>query len=139
MVNLTHVLQSKTHFTCRTAYYTLLAPPVRPATAQSTLETSQNLCDPDWEKIYMLPWLTTIESSSRSFQYKILNNILYLNDRLYKFKAVTSPLCSLCKVENESLIHLFCQCIETRKLWHQLQTWFPGPQKLPDVEPQPIL
>ena len=87
----------------------------------------------------MLPRLTTIESSLRSFQYKILNNILYLNDRLYTFKAVPSPLCSLCKLEDESLGHLFCQCIETRKLWHQLQTWFPGPKKLPDLEPQPIL
>ena len=87
----------------------------------------------------MLPWLTTIESSLHSFQYKILNNILYLNDRLYKFKALPSPLCSLCKLENESLIHLFCQCIETRKLWHQLQTWFPSLRKLPDSEPQSIL
>ena len=117
--------------TCRTAYYTLLAPLIRPATAQSTLETSLNLCVPDWKKIHMLPRLT-IESLLCSFQYKILNNILYLNDRLYKFKAVPSPLCSLCKVESESLIHLFCQCIETRKLWHQLQTWFPGAKKLLD-------
>ena len=53
-----------------------------------------------------------------------MNNILYLNDRLYKFKPVPSPLCSLCKLENGSLIHLFCQSIETRKLWHELQTWF---------------
>ena len=29
--------------------------------------------------------------------------------------------------------------METRKLWHKLQTWFPGPKKLPDLEPQPIL
>ena len=96
--------------------------PGRPTTAQSILEISLNLCDLDWKKICMLPWLTTIKSSLRSFQYKILNNILYLNDRPYKFKAIPSPLCSLCKLENESLTHLFCQCIETRKLWHQLQT-----------------
>ena len=45
----------------------------------------------------MLPRLTTIESSLRSFQYKILNNVLFLNERLYKFNVITSPLCSLCK------------------------------------------
>ena len=44
-----------------------------------------------------------IEPSSRSFQYKILNNVLFLNKRLYKFNVVTSPLCSLCTVENESI------------------------------------
>ena len=137
--NIRSAMKKPLGITCRTTYHTLLAPLIRPATAQNTLETSLNLHDPDWKKIYMLPRLTTIESSLRSFQYKILNNILYLNDGLYKFKAVPSPLCSLCKLENESLVHLFCQCMETRKLWHQLQTWFPGPKKLPDLEPQPIL
>ena len=137
--NIRYAIKKPLGIICRTTYYTLLAPLIRPATAQSTLETSLSLRDPDCKKIYMLPRLTTIESSLRSFQYEILNNILYLNDRLYKFKAVPSPLCSLCKLENECLVHLFCQCIETRKLWHQLQTWFPGPKKLPDLEPQPIL
>ena len=45
----------------------------------------------------MLPRIVTIESSLRSFQYKILNNILYLNERLFKFNIVDSPLCSLCQ------------------------------------------
>ena len=135
--NIRSAIKKPLGITCRTAYYTLLVPLIGPATAQSTLETSLNLCDLDWKKIFMIPGLTTIESSLCSFQYKILNNILYPNDRLYKCKAI--PLCSLSKLENESLIHLFCQCIETRVLWHQLQTWFPGPKKLPDLEPQPIL
>ena len=137
--NIRSAIKKPLGITCGTAYHTLLAPLIRPTTAQSTLETYLNLRDQDWKKIYMLPRLTTIESSLRSFQYKIPNNILYLNDGLYKFKAIPSQLCSLCKLENESLTHLFCQCIETRKLWHQLQTWFPVPKKLSDLEPQPIL
>ena len=71
----------------------------------------------------MLPRIVTIESSLRSFQYKILNNILYLNERLFKFRVVDSPLCSLCRLENESVIHLFCTCIKTKKLWKRLQSW----------------
>ena len=64
----------------------------------------------------MLPRQATIESSLRSFQYKILNNILYLNEKLFKFKTVDSPLCSLCKTENESTLHLFCECAVTSNL-----------------------
>ena len=106
--NICSILKKPLGITFRTAYYMLLEPLIRPATAQGTLETSLNLCDSDWRNICMLlVWLTTIDSSLRSFQYKILNNILYLNDRLYKFKVVPSPLCSLCNLENESLIHLF--------------------------------
>ena len=87
----------------------------------------------------MLPRLTTIESSLPSFQYKILNNVLFLNERLYKFNVVTSPLCSFCKEKNESVSHLFCYCPETRRLWHQLQKWFPDYSNLPHLEPQMII
>ena len=67
--------------------------------------------------------MTTTDSSLRSFQYKILSNTLYLNERLFKFNIVDSPLCSLCKQENESVIHLFAICSEARSLWDQLRTW----------------
>ena len=71
----------------------------------------------------MLPRQATIESSLRSFQYKILNNILYLNEKLFKFKIVDSPLCSLCKTENESMLHLFCECAVTSNLLEQFKLW----------------
>ena len=61
--NIRSVIKKPLGITSRTAYYTLLEPLIRPATAPSTLETSLSLCDPDWKKIYMLPRLTTIESS----------------------------------------------------------------------------
>ena len=57
----------------------------------------------------MLPRIVTIESSLRSFQYEILNNILYLNERLFKFNIVDSPLCSLCglqRVNRTLILHL---------------------------------
>ena len=84
----------------------------------------------------MLPRLTTIESSLRSFQYKILNNILYLNDRLFKFNIVDSPLCSLCKLENESVLHIFCRCMITKNLWKQLQILMPS---IPSLEPEIVI
>ena len=70
----------------------------------------------------MLPRQVTIESSLRSFQYKILN-ILYLNEKLFKFKIADSPLCSLCKTENESMLHLFCECAVTSNLLEQFKLW----------------
>ena len=39
----------------------------------------------DWNKIYMSPHLANIETTLRSFQYKILNNVLFLNENLYTF------------------------------------------------------
>ena len=36
----------------------------------------------------------TINTSRRVFQYKILNNVLYLNEKTFKYKIVSSLLCS---------------------------------------------
>ena len=77
----------------------------------------------EWKKVYMFPRIVTMDSSLHSFQYKILNNILYLNERLYKFNIVDSLLCSFCGAYNESIKHLFCTCMVTQRLWDQLQSW----------------
>ena len=107
--------------TSKIAYQRLLKPITKPPTAQNSLINLLGLTDINWKKVYMLSRQATIESSLRSFQYKILNNILYLNEKLFKFKIVDSPLCSLCKTENESMLHLFCECAVTRNLLEQFK------------------
>ena len=107
--------------TSKTAYQKLLKPITKPPTVQNSLINLLGLTDINWKKVYMLPRQATIESSLRSFQYKILNNILYLNEKLFKFKMVDSPLCSLCETENESVPHLFCECAVTSNLLEQFR------------------
>ena len=61
------------------------------------LSTEFNIEDQKtWSSVYLLPASATLDTKIRMFQYKILNNILYLNQRLYHMKLVASPLCSLC-------------------------------------------
>ena len=83
----------------------------------------------------MIPHMVTIESSLQIFQYKILNNILFLNNRLFKFGQVQSPLCSLCKHENETTKHLFSQCFITGMLWDSVKSWLMGSITLPPLNP----
>ena len=52
----------------------------------------------DWKAIYMLPRIVTKDSRLRVFQYKLLNNVLYLPKMLFKFGKNDSPLCSTCKI-----------------------------------------
>ena len=63
--------------------------------------------DFDWTKIYDLPRKTTIDTHLRMFQYKILNNVLYLNEKLFHFGPVDSEKCRFCFVSNETPIHIF--------------------------------
>ena len=83
----------------------------------------------------MIPQMVTIESSLRIFQYKILNNILFLNNRLFKFGQVQSPLCSPRKHENETTKHLFSKCFITKRLWDSIKSWLMDSITLPPLTP----
>ena len=97
---------NKMNVTAGIAHQILLKNIVKPPTARRSLNNLLRLNSVDWTKVYMLPRQVTIESSLRSFQYKILNNVLYLNEQLFKFKIVASPSC----------------CRVTLTLWKQLRS-----------------
>ena len=119
----------------KAAYKILIRPLVKAPTSQKSLEKLLCRQDLDWASVYMIPRMVTVESKLRIVQYKVLNNILYLNDRLYKMGIVQTPLCSLCKQEKETVIHLLCQCHSTRQLWCSLSGWLQGVLRLPPLEP----
>ena len=75
----------------------------------------------DWEKIYLLPFKTTLDTKLREFQYKILNRILYTNKMLFKFKKIDSPLCDFCEKELETIEHLFFYCTKVCTFWGDLK------------------
>ena len=84
----------------------------------------------------MIPYKVSISSSIGIFQYKILNNILYLNRKISKFDQGVSHLCSLCLNEPEDILHLFCQCDKTQVLWEILSNKVAGFLSLPKLEPE---
>ena len=58
----------------------------------------QNSGDLNWEVIYQIPHVVTLDTKTRVFQYKLLNRIIYTNKSLYKMKMMDSPLCTFCKI-----------------------------------------
>ena len=54
----------------------------------------------------MLPRIVTKDSRLRGFQYKLFNNVLDLQKMLFRFGKVDSPLCSFCKMIDETPLHL---------------------------------
>ena len=64
------------------------------------------------------------DSTLRAFQFKLLNNDLYLNKMLFKFGRSGSPLCSFCNVKDETLYLLLYECSHTISLWNQLRNFY---------------
>ena len=95
-----------------------------------------NYLDIDWTAIYILPRLVTHNIYMRSFQYKILNNILYLNKKLHIFGIKSSPLCSFCNLYNETPFHIFYECVRCKFLWSELVQYFQNTLILPTFTPQ---
>ena len=51
----------------------------------------------DWSKTYSVTRLTTIDSTFHSFQYKILDNVFFLNKKLYTFGIKTMSFANFAK------------------------------------------
>ena len=95
-----------------------------------------NYHDIGWKAIYMLPRLVTYNTYVRSFQYKILNNILDLNKKLHIFGIKSSPLCSFCNLYDETPFHIFYECDRVKFLWSELVQCFQNTLILPTLTPQ---
>ena len=82
---------------------------------------------------------TTANSHLHFFNYKIINNVLYLNEKLFQFGKTQSPLCSFCHDEAETTLHVFHKCSVTKTLWNQLSLFFETDLDFPDLTLQAAL
>ena len=82
--------------------------------------------------IYMLPRLATYNTYMQSFQYKLLNNILFLNI----FGIKSSLVCSFCNLYDKTPLNTFYECDRIRCLWSDLVQYFQNSLVLPILTPQ---
>ena len=86
-------------------------------TSQKYFKTLFPCLNLDWKLMYLLPQILSKNTSLRSFQYKILNNVLYLNHKLFQLKVSATTFCSNCNQHDETVQHLFSNCNEVISLW----------------------
>ena len=80
----------------------------------------------DWSEIYLLPLLATIDATLRSCQYKILNNVLFLNKILYNFGITKTLLFAhfvrlLKKLPNISFMTAFILNLFGKNYWRNFR------------------
>ena len=131
-------LETLQSVTSRKIYNSLIKDRISKPTSQSYFEIKLNKTEIDWSQIYLLPQTVSVETKTRAFQLKILHNILYLNQILYKIGLTEAPLCNLCGISEETTTHLFLNCLITANLWQTIQRKCSPFLTLPDVSLQSI-
>ena len=117
-------------------YNTLVKSKVLPPTSQKHFLALFQAESLPWKKIYILARSVSLDSYSRIFQYKCLNNILYLNLPLFRMGISDSSLCSYCQEHDETIQHLFYNCNISNTLWSELTNFFIGKITLPSLDLQ---
>ena len=92
--------------------------------------------DIEWKTIYLIPRTVTTNTFMRCFQYKILNNVLFLNKHLAAWGLADSTLCSFCNIENETTTHIFAGCEVTQSLWSDFKVFLENKIELPPLDSQ---
>ena len=89
------------------------------------LKNAFGLDDSTVSKVFLNLLSVSSETFVRSFQFKLLNDIVFTNKRLAKIGYVQHDTCTFCKVNPETVYHLFYECPLTRVFWENFENfWF---------------
>ena len=131
-----HQIYSLSKLTSKEIYNILISTNILQPSSQNYYQRLFQATSLDWKNIYILPRIVTLDTRFRTFQYKLLNNVLYLNKLLYRFGKIDSPLCSFCKTQEETPFHLFYECSKANNLWVDLKSFLENRIPLPSLTPQ---
>ena len=77
----------------------------------------------NWPIIYKNNYYCTLETKLRSFQIKLNLRAIVCNSQLFGFGMIENDLCTFCKKDSETVLHLFCTCTHVRKFWDDISSW----------------
>ena len=76
------------------------------------------------QEVFSIPYLVASETYVWSFQYRVLNFILFTNNKLFKIGLSDLDKCSFCGTYTEDLYHLFFNCSSLQAFWNVFTVWW---------------
>ena len=92
-------------------------------TAKERLSAKYHHLTIDWKRVYLLSFCTTLETKLREFQFKILNRIVFTNEKLFRFGMAESERCVFCQTEVGSIEHSLFFCKISSVFWKHVLSW----------------
>ena len=104
-------------------YRSFLANEQTTPTAKEKLSVKYHHLTIDWKRVYLLSFRTTLETKLREFQFKILNRIVFTNEKRFRFDMAESDKCAFCQTEVKSIEHLLFSCKISSVFWKHVLSW----------------
>ena len=76
-----------------------------------------------WKRVYLLSFRATLETKLKEFQFKILNRIVFTNEKRSRFGMAESDKCAFSQTEVESIEHLHFSCKISSVFWKHVLSW----------------
>ena len=106
-------------------YYSLLiSKKTKLPNAISFLHRDFNLSEKQLQQAFLLSHKVALEPYVRAFQHRVLNRILYTNEKLYKIGFISHKDCTFCKSESETLTHLLYHCPFSVAFWKDFEAYW---------------
>ena len=112
------------NFKCRNYYSLLIKFKYEKLRKWAKIKEKFDLEDNCVSKAFSLPIRVCSERYLRSFQYKVLNSILFTNEILFKIGYIPSPNCSFCQDTIETRNHVLFTCPFSYSFWMDVITTF---------------
>ena len=71
----------------------------------------------DYKKSFIVLYYITNIVKLRNFQYRILLDKVFCNKILCKWGVVATPKCTFCNTNEETVMHLLCECSYVNRIW----------------------
>jgi len=108
------------NYKCKNYYYHLIKSKYEKCRKWDKLGQEFDLRENQLSEAYLLPLRVASEPYVRSFQYKVLNYIMYIlytNDRLFKIGYVSNPNYTFCQESRETIHHILFECSFFKCFW----------------------
>ena len=104
---------------CKNIYDRIISKNVQPSALQKwSYELGEN--QSNIIKLFKLPFICQKNTFLQWFQTRINHRILGTNHLLNRMNILDSAKCSLCQLNDETIIHLFCDCPIVKTFWQEL-------------------
>ena len=77
-----------------------------------------------WEDQFKNCFIVSKNTKLQTFQFKLLHRCTVTNTKLFYFGIKPSKACTFCGLYNETIEHLFYECLEVRSFWLALSQWY---------------